>query len=506
MPDNYRSPGIYTSEIPSQTRPIQKAATTIAAFPGRYCKGPIGEPVLVKTIEEFEETFGNIRSRYTSSTIIRLFFENGGRQALIYRLFQGNSLQNTARFDIPSPAGPLVLRARNAGSWGNHLRIGIKPHPVDANHFNLGVDEQNDALQPAHQESELYERLTFDDLSPNSIRTRLRHSRLLAIQDCPDQPAQPAKGIYEPTVKGEDGGAINETEIITSNDLLSEPATAVFDVLCLPSAENGGGFSNKSVKQVAKFCAKHKRIFLMGSHPAWTTPLSVSTGIQKLQKQLTADERSAVAIYYPNLKVTAPMDKREEISLSPVSAVAGIMAHSCRTNGIWKAPAGMETAIMGSLGLTVSLSDNEIESLASVGVNGLKQQSPNRYRVMGARTLDGSSRSSSPYKYLSVKRMADYIELATLEGCSWAIFEPNNEATWAVIRTQLATFMETQFRAGAFAGLSPQGSYFIRCDANTTTAADLRSGLIRINIGFAPVRPSEFITLNLVLPAQSVGP
>ncbi|MEP4192479.1 MAG: hypothetical protein ABJN51_15445, partial [Sneathiella sp.] len=294
MPDDYRTPGIYTSEASTRTRSLQRKATTVTAFPGRYCKGPIGEPVLVKTIEEFEETFGSSGSRYTASTMVRLFFENGGRQALIYRLFQGDPLQNTARFDIPSAAGPLVFRARNAGGWGNHLRIGIKPHPVDANHFNLGVDEQNDALLPADQESELYERLTLDDLSPNSLRTRLRHSRLLAIENCPDQPAQPAKGIYEPTAKGDDGGALNEAEIIADNDLLTVQSTAFFDILCLPDAENGGGFSNPSIKQVAKFCANHKRIFLMGSHPAWTTPLSVSTGIRNLQKLLTADERSAV--------------------------------------------------------------------------------------------------------------------------------------------------------------------------------------------------------------------
>jgi phage tail sheath protein FI len=57
--------------------------------------------------------------------------------------------------------------------------------------------------------------------------------------------------------------------------------------------------------------------------------------------------------------------------------------------------------------------------------------------------------------------------------------------------------METQFRNGAFAGATSDDAYFVKVDADTTTPADQTAGVVNILVGFAPLRPAEFVIVKL---------
>lgn len=115
----------------------------------------------------------------------------------------------------------------------------------------------------------------------------------------------------------------------------------------------------------------------------------------------------------------------------------------------------------------------------------------------GARTLRGSDEEANEYKYVPVSRTALYIEASLSQGLQWVVFEPNDEPLWSQIRLNVGAFMQGLFRQGAFAGASANSAYFVKCDSETTTPTDQSLGTVNIIVGFAPLRPAEFVIIQL---------
>ncbi len=115
---------------------------------------------------------------------------------------------------------------------------------------------------------------------------------------------------------------------------------------------------------------------------------------------------------------------------------------------------------------------------------------------MGARTLAGADVNASEWKYLPVRRTALYIEESLFRGLKWVVFEPNDEPLWWQIRLNVGAFMHNMFRQGAFQGKKKE-AYFVKCDSETTTQNDINLGIVNIVVGFAPLKPAEFVIIKL---------
>jgi phage tail sheath protein FI len=96
-----------------------------------------------------------------------------------------------------------------------------------------------------------------------------------------------------------------------------------------------------------------------------------------------------------------------------------------------------------------------------------------------------------------VRRTALFIEESLYQGLKWVVFEPNDEPLWAQIRLNVGSFMQGLFRQGAFAGKTPREAYLVKCDSETTTQADVNLGIVNIIVGFAPLKPAEFVIIKL---------
>lgn len=57
--------------------------------------------------------------------------------------------------------------------------------------------------------------------------------------------------------------------------------------------------------------------------------------------------------------------------------------------------------------------------------------------------------------------------------------------------------MHNLFRQGAFQGQTKNEAYFVHCDATTTTQNDINLGIVNVNVGFAPLKPAEFVVIRL---------
>jgi hypothetical protein len=122
--------------------------------------------------------------------------------------------------------------------------------------------------------------------------------------------------------------------------------------------------------------------------------------------------------------------------------------------------------------------------------------------IWGARTLEGADVLASQWKYVPVRRLALYIEESLFRGTQWVVFEPNDEPLWAQIRLNVGAFMQGLFRQGAFQGSSPKDAYFVKCSSETTTQTDIDNGVVNIVVGFAPLKPAEFVVIQIQQIAQ----
>jgi phage tail sheath protein FI len=199
------------------------------------------------------------------------------------------------------------------------------------------------------------------------------------------------------------------------------------------------------------------------------------------------------AVYFPWVKALDPSGRSSEpILLPPSGFIAGLYARIDAARGVWKAPAGTEAGLNEVVGLAAELTDVEHGNLNPLGVNVLRRLSAGVV-AFGARTL-----SSDPeWRYIPVRRTAILLRVSIYNGIQWAVFEPNDESLWSQLRLNIGSFMTTLFRQGAFQGSTTAEAFFVKCDGETTTQADIDRGVVNVQVGFAALKPAEFVVVTI---------
>jgi phage tail sheath protein FI len=203
------------------------------------------------------------------------------------------------------------------------------------------------------------------------------------------------------------------------------------------------------------------------------------------------------AVYFPRVLQPNPLQEGRLGDFAPCGVIAGIIARTDANRGVWKAPAGLDATLRGVSALAVKLTDGDSGQLNPIGANCLRSFPVNGRVVWGSRTLVGADQLASEWKYLPVRRTALFIEESLFRGTQWVVFEPNDEPLWSQIRMNVGAFMQNLFRQGAFQGSSPREAYFVKCDSETTTQTDIDNGIVNILVGFAPLKPAEFVVIKL---------
>jgi Bacteriophage tail sheath protein len=205
------------------------------------------------------------------------------------------------------------------------------------------------------------------------------------------------------------------------------------------------------------------------------------------------------AVYLPWVRMLDPTGQSAEPTLVPPSGfVAGLYAKTDGRVGVWKAPAGSGTALGGGVGLAVQFTDVQQGNLNPINVNVIRQFAASGIVLWGARTIT----SDPEWTYIPVRRMAIFLRVSIYRGIQWAVFEPNDEDLWASLRLNINSFMLNLFRQGAFQGATPSQAFFVKCDNETTTQDDINLGIVNVLMGFAPLKPAEFVVVKI---SQKVG-
>lgn len=261
-----------------------------------------------------------------------------------------------------------------------------------------------------------------------------------------------------------------------------------FSLLCIPeTSELDVSAASEFIVSAEPFCEQRRAFLLVDAPQILKKPNDL---LAWLNEPPSLRHRNA-ALYYPRVKVPDPTHTHRHHLVAASGTMAGVIARIDETRGVWKSPAGAELKDVSDLEYPLTEPENEL--LNRNGVSCLREL-PNRGIVCwGARTL-----SEDPeWKYVPIRRLALFLEDSIERGLQWAVFEPNNQALWARVRRCVGDFLQTVWRAGAFQGNTPDKAYFVKCDEQTMTQADIDSGKLNLIVGFAPLKPSEFVILRI---------
>ncbi len=269
----------------------------------------------------------------------------------------------------------------------------------------------------------------------------------------------------------------------------------IFNLMVLPEdAQVNEAFYLQLVGPASIYCQQHRAFLLMDAPRSWTSatgrPVATSIEVNALRALVIKDYS---AVFYPRV-VYSENGLRKLIG--PAGIIAGLCARIDTTRGVWKAPAGVEADLRGVLDLEVNLTDKENGVLNKLGANCLRKF-PAGIVNWGARTMDGSDDIGSEWKYIPIRRLALFLEESLFRGTKWIVFEPNDEPLWAKIRLNINAFMMDLFRKGAFQGSTPDKAFYVKCDGETTTQNDRNLGIVNIEVGFAPLKPAEFVIIKI---------
>jgi len=268
----------------------------------------------------------------------------------------------------------------------------------------------------------------------------------------------------------------------------------LFNLLVLPKDAGHSDATSRMLWGPASIFCQRRRAFLVMDPPAdWIDSQSAAgpaAGVNTLRIGLVKDH---AAVFFPRLKIN---EGGRDVFVGPSGAIAGLMGRIDAARGVWKAPAGTEADLRGITGVEYRFSDGENGVMNPKAINTIRVF-PNGIVNWGSRTMDGDDQFGSEYKHIPVRRLALFIEESLYRGLKWVVFEPNDEPLWAQIRLNVGAFMNNLFRQGAFQGKVPAEAYFVKCDASTTTQNDRNLGIVNILVGFAPLKPAEFVMLTL---------
>ncbi len=532
MPPTLAHPGVYIEEVPSGVRAIASVATSIAAFVGRTWRGPLNEPVAVFSFGEFEREFGGLWRNSSVAYAAQHYFLNGGGQALIVRTANGADGGSIAA----APASLTLtvgttLSAANPGSWGRNLRASvdyITSDPANNNLFNLTVFDDpsgttGSAARGGSGAREIFRNVSMDAANPRFVTKIVQEqSKLVRVLTLGALRPDIQANVAPADTSGSDGvivGTVPAATTIAANEIIGNAAAKtgihallkadLFNLLCIPPLVFARETAAPAFERLdidvptnvllaaGALCTEERALLVVDAPRNWDVAAAENT--IDIYRTAVGNPKNA-AIYFPRLRLIDPLQDGQLEEFAPGGVVAGIIARTDSSRGVWKAPAGTEAGLGGVLGLQVNggpatLTDGENGRLNPRGINCLRNLPGIGHVVWGARTLEGADMLASQWKYLPVRRLALFIEESLFRGTQWVVFEPNDEPLWAQIRLNLGAFMNGLFRQGAFQGKTPAEAFFVKCDKETTTQADRNLGIVNIMVGFAPLKPAEFVVL-----------
>jgi phage tail sheath protein FI len=487
-----------TAEQPGSIRVIARAATSIAAFIGRALKGPVNEPVPIRSFADYTRVFGGLWQPSTLSYAVEQFFENGGRCAVIVRVVNG---ARPPTLTLPTSSGKLVLRGVGAGSR-EFLRASVDYDAIetkDHDHFNLVVQRVRTAGSEQIEDQEIFRRLSVTPGADRFIADALLESRLVRVQgsvpmERPARTPPAATGAvigYTPSnPDGDDGGPITDYDIIGSaqakTGIFALEAAPDINLLCVPPLTRDHDVGLSTLLVAGRFCRERRAMLIVDPPSSWASSAAALDGMRHWPFR-----SEDAAMFFPRIIAFDRLRGRFEM-FAPCGVAAGMIARCDESWPVWAAAEGDDAILRPGLrpAWAVSLSDRA--RLINAGINLLQSVRIAPKFAASPRTLASGAAAVSDWRYLSARRLALFVMTSIERGTRWMLFERNVEATWILARAQVEAFLESLYAEGAFVGRTGEEGYFVVCDERINNEEIRRAGKINLAFGFAASKPGEY--------------
>ena len=500
-------PGVYVEETLNPVQPTAgPSSNAYAAFVGGSDRGPV-VPTLITSWSQYVSTYG---SWNTSASLpatnnlplaVYMFFQNGGRQAYVLRVVttadaspsnNAASATRTLTDSAGSPNNTLTLTAKNPGTWGNAVNVTVTASSISG-YFNLNVYYNGTGS------ANIVERFTDMTMTASDARYAIAvinaGSTFLTAVDAnsPSTGATknpPTTVVNTALTTGLNGLAVTGTVVQTA---LVTNGTSLLDTIPQSLILNVPNFTDSSTVNAALAYAEYRTdvfVVIDGLDDTAANEISAAAAY-------TASSYGAV--YYPQLVISDPTlglgaARGATKKVAPGGAVVGQFASTDAANGVFKAPAGLQTRIAGAVSVP-SLTNTELDNLntAAKPVNAIKYVPGAGIVIMGARTL----KATYVDRYVPVRRTLIYLSKSLKDLAQFAVFEPNDAALWRRIDSTLSSFLTDFWAQGGLTGATPAQAYYVKVDSENNTPTTIDNGEVRIEVGVALQRPAEYLIIKI---------
>jgi uncharacterized protein len=528
-------PGIYIQELPSLVHTITPAPTSIAVFVGYInpffsLTPPVDYNTAIQlfSFADYQANFGGFFScpwqpDYVGQAVSQ-FFLNGGQTCYVVALqpkhyYDG---QGNAQGDIGAANGTIdaeggsftfaALQPVGVGAAGISMAVALSnlqgPAP-DAPKDTADIVISYGTTVETHRKVQIAQLAsTVHGSSLVTVTVTGTPTAYLAAGSTPLDYSHLAQGQIPPQAAFSVINPVDFEPVFEPYQSLDK--VPIFNLLATP------GINDSLVTADAVAYCERKRAFYIvdtpsSEAPGWDVNSIVIDLDQSTQPSPAPPASINAAVYYPWLQTTDPVTGKSKdpatgnaVLAPPSGYVAGIYAKTDSAQGVWQSPAGLQTTLLGTTGVDVKgmMNDPQQGVLNNNAVNALRQFPGIGTVVFGARTTAATNPAFEQWKYIAVRRMALFIEQTLYANLTWAVFQGNSQPLWTALTQEVTAFMLSLFRQNAFAGTTPKDSFLVQCDSTTTTPQDQANGVVNIVVGFAPLRPAEFVVVQI---AQLAG-
>ncbi|HEI8868289.1 TPA: phage tail sheath family protein [Serratia odorifera] len=215
------------------------------------------------------------------------------------------------------------------------------------------------------------------------------------------------------------------------------------------------------------------------------------TSVVSLAELRTKDKAIYDVVNTALAKVTLPPGAQAPVVLSPCAAVAGAYCRTERQIGIWKAPANV--SLVGATPAEL-IGESLHGELNAAGINAIIWNPKSGTSIMGARTCEDPNKTA--WRYVPVRLLFNTVERDLRAMMAPVIFEPNSLSTWQIVRSGIESYLYNLWKKGGLYGTSPSEAYVVNIGLETMSEDDIENGILRVRIGMAALRSTEFIYID----------
>ena len=256
-------------------------------------------------------------------------------------------------------------------------------------------------------------------------------------------------------------------------------------LLCMPNLSGG-----RTLAAGAAYARSRRAFFLCDPAGSRAATLEAVRAIRRR-------DAGHAAAYVPRIRIPDPLRPSATRLCGSAASVAGLLARTDLERGVWAVAAGTGARLQGATAVASTIDDRTAANLRGQGINVIRQVPGHGIVLWGARTVGAGSEGTEEWRYVPVRRLALFLEESIDRGLDWAALEPNDEPTWTLVRRVVESFLNEMFQQGVFAGRTPEKSFFVRCGPDTMTQTDLDRGVLVVEVGVAPLRPAEFVVIQI---------